>query len=455
MKVYPYYPIPAETKVSSFMTLFKKNRSWLDGLYARSYTMKMGHVKMLNSGLYIPNEPELIHRILVSDAKNFPKNRVLHEVLVPLLGDSIFTTNNNIWRKQRNLLTPSFEKKKVQSIFNMMQDAATDMMKRLEKFSDGKYHNIDNEMSFVTADTIFRTILSSTLSEKEGTAVVEAFVVFQEMSARIGMQRLFLIPKIFRLGSDKKYQESGAIIRGVLADIIRPRYEAVTQNKEDNHHDILASLLKGIDEDTGKPFPFKEILDQIAMLFLAGHETTASSMTWSLYLLALYPQHQEEAYQEVINECSSGLFTLENIQNLKFVSNVFKEALRLYPPVSSLARESAIDTKIRDKEVKKGSHIVVSPWLMHRNERYWEDPHMFNPSRFDNPKNITKNTYFPFGLGQRICIGSGFASQESILLLATILREYKVELQPNFTPDLVGRLTTRSVNGMYIKLIKR
>jgi cytochrome P450 len=110
---------------------------------------------------------------------------------------------------------------------------------------------------------------------------------------------------------------------------------------------------------------------------------------------------------------------------------------------------------MRDKKIKKGSAIVVSPWLMHRNERYWNDPHMFDPHRFDNPKDIVKNTYFPFGMGPRICIGSRFAMQEAPLLLATILREYSLELEPGFTPDIVGRLTTRSVNGMNIKLTKR
>ncbi len=110
---------------------------------------------------------------------------------------------------------------------------------------------------------------------------------------------------------------------------------------------------------------------------------------------------------------------------------------------------------MRDKTLKKGAIVVISPWLMHRNEIYWEDPHMFNPHRFDNPKKIVKNTYFPFGLGQRICIGSGFAIQESTLLLASILREYKLELEDGFVPDVVGRLTTRSLNGMNIKFIKR
>jgi cytochrome P450 len=219
--------------------------------------------------------------------------------------------------------------------------------------------------------------------------------------------------------------------------------------------DILSFLLNVLDDETKQSFSFTEILDQVAMLFLAGHETTASSMTWTLYLLALYENEQEEAYQEIIKHCDNNEFTVENIKKLKFLTNIYKESLRLYPPVNFLVRETAESIEMRGKRLKKGVIVMVSPWLMHRNSHYWEDPHMFNPHRFDNSKNIHKNTYFPFGLGQRICIGSGFAMQESVLLLASILRTYKLELKPNFKPDIVGRLTTRSLNGMPIKFIKR
>ncbi len=280
--------------------------------------------------------------------------------------------------------------------------------------------------------------------------------MYQEESAKLGMQKIFKVSKLLHFfKGDTKRKESGKIIRNALLEIIEPRYDAVINNKVGTEKDILSSLLKVINKETGELFSCKEILDQIAMLFLAGHETTASSMTWTLYLLALYPEYQEEAYEEVMRVCGNDELSIENTKQLTFVSNAFSEALRLYPPVSFFPRETSRDIVMRDKDIKKGSAIVVSPWLMHRNERYWKDPHMFDPHRFDNPKEIHKNTYFPFGMGQRICIGARFAMQEAPLLLATILREYKLELEEGFTPDIVGRLTTRSLNGMPLKLIKR
>ncbi len=456
MKIYPHYPKTSENKFSQLMIFFKRNSSWLDGLYERSYTMLMGEVKLPTLTIYLPNEPALIHRILVSEVKLFPKHPLQHEMLEPLLGNSIFTTNGRVWKKQRELLNPSFEMVRISHVFDLMNDAAKDMLARLETLDENRYHDMDEEMTFVTADIIFRTILSEKLTKVEATKIVEAFVEFQEKSIKYTLQKMFFMGNIFKfLGRDKSRIQTGKVIRNSLAKIIEPRYNGMINNEKNEHKDILSSLLDVTDEDTGKPFSFTEILDQVAMLFLAGHETTASSMTWALYLLALYPEEQEKAYQEVMHICGNDEFSAENTKKLHFVTNVFKETLRLYPPVSAFPRESKVDTTMRDKTLKKGATVIVLPWLMHRNERYWEDAHMFNPYRFDNPENITKNTYFPFGLGQRICIGAGFAMQESILLLASILRHYRLELKPDFVPDIAGRLTTRCLNGMPIKLIKR
>ena len=455
MRPYPHYPKPLKNKTSLITRYFENNRSWLDNLFERSYTMKMGHIRVPMVDIYIPNQPELIRRILVTEVKQFPKNPLLHDVLLPLLGSSIFTTNAKVWRKQRELLNPSFDITRIIKVFPLMHDAAKDMMFRLKKLDDGNYNNIDAEMSFVTADTIFRTILSSTLSQEEGKDIIEAFNTFQELSLKVAMKRIYKIPKIFYANVEKKRIKAGKHIRQSLSNIIKPRYEEYLLNNMGIHGDILSSLLAVKDKESGEPFSFEEILDQISMLFLAGHETTASSMTWSLYLLALYPDEQEEVYKEIGHHCGDDTFTAQNTKKLDFLTKVYKETLRLYPPVSSLIRTSAQNCVMRDKKIKKGSLLIVSPWLMQRNARYWEDPHMFNPHRFDDPSTIEKYTYFPFGLGQRICIGTGFAMQESILLLASILRKYRVELQPEFTPDIVSRLTTRTMNGMPIKLIKR
>ncbi|OEY19342.1 cytochrome P450 [Campylobacter jejuni] len=447
----PFFPKPYKNKASTLLTFLLKRRSWLDGLYERSYKMQTGYVKMPNFDLYVINDTKEVKRMMVDEVREFPKSAFLHELLSPLLGESIFTTNGEVWKKQRELLRPSFEMTRINKVFNLMSEAVADMMDRFSKYPNHAVIEVDEAMTFITADVIFRTIMSSKLDEEKGKKILNAFVTFQEQSVHTAMRRMFCFPKwlSYVLG-DRKRAKAGDVIRQVLSDIIKPRYD-MADNAE--FEDILGSLLLVVDADTNKRFSFEEILDQVAMLFLAGHETTASSLTWTLYLLSLYPEEQEKAYEEITQVLQGGAIEISHLRQFKYLTNIFKESLRLYPPVGFFAREAKKDTQVRDKLIKKGSGVVIAPWLIHRHEEFWTNPHGFNPSRFEGE--YKKDAYLPFGVGERICIGQGFAMQEAILILANILKTYKLELEEGFVPDVVGRLTVRSANGMRIKFSKR
>ncbi|EAI3319523.1 cytochrome P450 [Campylobacter jejuni] len=447
----PFFPKPYKNKASTLLTFLLKRRSWLDGLYERSYKMQTGYVKMPNFDLYVINDTKEVKRMMVDKVREFPKSAFLHELLSPLLGESIFTTNGEVWKKQRELLRPSFEMTRINKVFNLMSEAVADMMDRFGKYPNHAVIEVDEAMTFITADVIFRTIMSSKLDEGKGKKILNAFVTFQEQSVHTAMRRMFRFPKwlSYVLG-DRKRAKAGDVIRQVLSDIIKPRYD-MADNAE--FEDILGSLLLVVDADTNKRFSFEEILDQVAMLFLAGHETTASSLTWTLYLLSLYPKEQEKAYEEITQVLQGGVIEISHLRQFKYLTNIFKESLRLYPPVGFFAREAKKDTQVRDKLIKKGSGVVIAPWLIHRHEEFWTNPHGFNPSRFEGE--YKKDAYLPFGVGERICIGQGFAMQEAILILANILKTYKLELEEGFVPDVVGRLTVRSANGMRIKFSKR
>lgn len=450
----PFFPKPYKNKASTLLTFLLKRRSWLDGLYERSYKMQTGYVKMPNFDLYVINDTKEVKRMMVDEVREFPKSEFLHELLSPLLGQSIFTTNGEIWKKQRELLRPSFEMTRISKVFGLMSEAVADMMKRFEKYPDKAIIEVDEAMTFVTADVIFRTIMSSKLDEEKGKKILDAFVTFQEQSVHTAMRRMFFFPKwLSYILGDRKRAKAGNTIRNVLKGIIKPRYDAVSNGNLKDCEDILASLLLVIDAQTNERFSFEEILDQVAMLFLAGHETTASSLTWTLYLLSLYPDEQERAYEELSQILQGKNIEIVHLRQFKHLTNIFKESLRLYPPVGFFAREAKQDTKVRDKLIKKGSGVVIAPWLIHRHEEFWSNPHGFNPNRFENE--YKKDAYLPFGVGERICIGQGFAMQEAILILANILRTYKLELEEGFVPDVVGRLTIRSANGMRIKFSKR
>lgn len=451
MGVCPFHPKPHNSKAGLITTFLLKRRSWLDGLYAKSYKMRAGRVKMPGFDLFVVNDPKEVRKIMVDNVKEFPKSDMLHELLKPLLGVSIFTTNGEVWKKQRELLRPSFEMTRISKVFDLMSNAAADMMEKFRKYPNGSIVEVDEHMTFVTADVIFRTIMSSKLDEIKGKEILHAFVTFQEETARTAIRKFFCLPDwLSNILGENKRMKAGAVIRKSLSDIIRPRYESY---QSDNYSDILASLLHTVDASSGERFSFEEILDQVSMLFLAGHETTASSLTWTLYCLSLDQQAQQKAYEEIISINKDGKFSISDIKEMKYLTNVFKEALRLYPPVGFFARQSKGEAKIRDKVLQKGAGVVVAPWLIHRHDDFWEAPHEFRPDRHN--ESIPKEKYMPFGLGERVCIGQGFAMQEAIIILSNILREFKLELKDGFVPDVVGRLTVRSANGMMIKMSKR
>ena len=239
---------------------------------------------------------------------------------------------------------------------------------------------------------------------------------------------------------------------------MRERYERFERGQPLQEEDILSYLVKGVDPKTGYRFSVEELIDQTAFLFLAGHETSASALSWSLYLLAMCPDVQERVMAEAREVVGDRAPEFSDIRHLKFTRNVFREALRLYPPVGFLPREATRNEEIRDKHLEPRDVLLISPWLIHRHRSVWEKPDVFDPDRFEteNCKHAVKNhAYFPFSMGPRICTGAGFATQEAVLLLAALIKTFRFDPVPGHVPQPVGRLTIRSENGIRLRLTRR
>ena len=453
----PVRPEPLKNKASLFFTFFVKRNSWLSGLFERSYVMKTGRVKLPGIEIVIASELPLVKKIMINEVDKYPKNHLLHTLLEPLLGESIFTSNGCQWRKQRDLMNPAFARVRVGEVFDLMQQASDDMLLRFSSIKEGNnIRDMDAEMTFVTADIIFRTIMTTKLEKDAAEKITAAFTRFQHQSLRITMLRLFNIPLALFGFKERQRREAAKEIRNTLERLIRPRYDAISNGDKTQWTDILSTLLTTIDPETNERFSFKEIVDQVAMLFLAGHETSASALSWTFYLLAEYPEIQQQAYQEIQNVIGKRKIKKEDIKKLTFITAIFRESLRLYPPVGFMAREANEQVTLRDKIVTKGKTVIVSPWLIHRNKDNWNKPHEFDPQRFlEQHETPIKSKYLPFGMGQRVCVGASFAMQEAILIIASFLQQYQVNAVPGFTPKPVGRLTIRSENGINVSITKR
>jgi cytochrome P450 len=193
------------------------------------------------------------------------------------------------------------------------------------------------------------------------------------------------------------------------------------------------------------------------MLFLAGHETSASALTWATHLLAQAPDVQARVHAEVTAQLGDRAPALGDMKALTLTRNVFRETLRLFPPVGFMARQTAGSCPMRKKQVPAGATVVVAPWLIHRHRDLWPEPDAFNPDRYDGDasREALKQAYLPFGMGPRVCMGAAFALQEATLILAQLVRHHRLDAVAGHVPQPVGRLTIRSANGVRLRLFRR
>jgi cytochrome P450 len=453
----PAYPKPHKLRAPILRMFFSARHSWLDALYERSYAMHLGEVHLPGLDMYMVNEPALVERVMTSEAAAFPKSALMGKALEPLLGESIFTTNGSQWRRQRQMMDPAFAQARLNVAFPVMREATHDMLGRLAALADGTEHDVEVEMTHVTADIIFRTIFSVPMEGPDAHRVFAAFARYQTLAPRLMLPSLFGVRWLVWPWDVWRSRRAAAEIRGLLEKLVRPRYEAYRDGAPHARTDILASFLDARDPKTGEPFGFDELVNQVAMLFLAGHETSASALTWACHLIANSPDIQERMYAEVVQQLGDRKPEYTDMKQLTLTWNVFREALRLFPPVGFIAREAAQPCEMRDKHVPAGATVVVAPWLIQRHRRWWPEPDAFNPDRYpdDASREALKNAYLPFGMGPRVCMGASFALQEAALILSSIVKHFRLEPVSGHVPMPVGRLTIRSANGVRLVLHKR
>lgn len=446
MSFVPPYPKPHTNKLGMAARFVTGWGSWIHTLFEKSYRMKMGEITLPGIDFFIPNEPGLVDTIM-QQPHRFPKHHLLHEVLEPLIGDSVFSINGKAWEQARAMVNPAFAHTHLKRAFATMDEATRAMIERIASRDLSKPLHIDPLMTHVTADIIFRTILSQSLTEEEALRIFASFERYQKYVQPCMILRSYGLPIGF---FKKRLLRAAQEIHDVFAPIVRARHEAFHAGKE-GPEDILKALLEARHPETGAPFTYRELVDQVAIIFLAGHETSASALTWALYLIASCPHVQDMLRAEA---AANWPLDSDTIRQLEKTRDTFRETLRLYPPVSFLMREVLEATEMRGKQVEPGALLVVSPWLIQRSENNFPCPHAFQPERFADPAQAEacKEAFLPFGKGPRICIGAGFAQQEAVLILAQMLQHFRLAVPPGMVPEPVSRLTLRPKDGVRLQL---
>ncbi|AGK57627.1 cytochrome P450 family protein [Hyphomicrobium denitrificans 1NES1] len=394
--------------------------------------------------LFLASDPDLIHQVLVTDAKCYIKHFGAR-TFKPVLGNGLVTSEGDFWLRQRRLLQPAFLKAQVQSYAPVMANLAEAM---LAKWHTGKSVNLEFEFSSLTSAIALKTLFG--LDDQGDRERIDESLrqVFDLLTARLDMpfQWPLWLPTPTNIRLNRALTDVRHVVDGfIAAGRARPRGS-----------DLLSTMIAA-QHDDGTGMSDQQLRDEAMTLYLAGHETTALTLTWSWYLLSQHPAIEKKLVEEWQRVLSGRAPTPSDLTALPYTAAVINEAMRLYPPVYVIGREATTDLELGGYRVKRGYTVLMSQWVNHRDPKYFAEPERFSPERWLNglAARLPKFVYYPFGGGQRICIGSHFALMEAAIILSTVGQKYKFTLSPDAVIDIKPQITLPPKYGMPATLERR
>jgi cytochrome P450 len=387
--------------------------------------------------------PDYIEQVL-KDRETFIKSRGFR-VLKTLLGEGLLTAEGESWFWQRRLAQPMFHQKRIDNYGSVMVEYTHRM---LQTWRDGETHDIHADMMRLTLQIVMKCIFNADVDTGEAKVIANALDVAMNWFESKRRQN-FLVWEWFPRPENIKYHQAIAQMDEAIYQLIGSRRQQTEQTE-----DLLSMLMEARDEETGRQMDDKLLRDEVATLMLAGHETTANALSWTLMLLAQHPEVRQKLEAELKQVLQGRLPTVEDIGKLHYTSQVVKESMRLYPPVAIFGREAARDCTIGDYDVPQGTVVTISQWVMHRHPRYFENPEVFQPERWTEAfeKELPRGVYIPFGDGPRVCIGKGFAQMEAVLLLAAIAQRFELNIEPDFAIVPQPSITLRPEHGIKVRI---
>lgn len=428
-------------------------RDLLSALPVRLYRAWMAEFRSPLLHSVVCNDPALVRLVLQSRPRDFPKSNRLREGLAPLLGQSVFVTNGALWEGQRRIIDPAFEGGRLGQALPAMWDASLTAARRMAACA-GTEIDVEPETSHAAADVIFRTLFSVPIEDETAAQVFAAFRAHQDAQPIVNLAALVPLPGWVPRWHGRRTRQTAATIRGLISRMVETRAARIAAGSAPD--DLATKIMTTPDPQTGKGFTPGEMVDQVAIFFLAGHETSASALAWALWLLAAAPEWQDRVAAEAREVLRGDSPDLSAVSRLKSARGVFREAMRLYPPVPMMVRETVQPECLRDRKLPRGTQVVLSPWHLHRHERLWDNPDGFDPGRWDteNGRACARAAYIPFSAGQRVCPGAGFAMIEGPLMLAAICRDLRLA-RGTVDPVPVARLTVRGRDGIRLRVERR
>jgi cytochrome P450 len=415
-----------------------------------AFSSLLMHRRLPGRDLWVLNNPRDIRQVLVNDAAQYTKGSETCRSLKPLIGNSLFISEGEEWRLRRRVIAPMLTgPERMRAYEATMIELVDEMLGRWERLGEGGELEMGWECIQLAAEVISRTLFSFPLGNHAYT-IFEAFSQYQDTLGRLDLLSLLGLPAwLPRLGEASARRAVG-MLEGVV--------EAIVAAARQRHcpHDDLPELLMGAHSPHREALGPTQLRDEFMLTLLAGHETTASALSWAYYLLSLDVRVRGELEAEVDRELAGSRPSTGDLERLTYTRALVSEVLRLYPPIYQFTRQARGEFRLGELKLAPGSLLVISPWLLHRHRRFWKNPDAFLPERFlGSGGRRQRQCYLPFGAGPRVCPGAGFAMNEMVYALAMSAQRFRLDLIPGTVLEPLGRLTLRPRHGLPMRLSHR
>ncbi|MCK1730361.1 cytochrome P450 [Bradyrhizobium sp. 142] len=449
----PPAPTPLEHRLGIPRLLLTLKRNPLECWSADFFREPISRVRLPFCQAFLVNDPSAIKRVLVDNAENYDKDSIQRRILSAGLADGLLGVEGNRWQAQRRTLASLFARKTIVSFTSPMLSAADSLTDRWKRIGRQGPIDISAEMTLLTLNVLALTIFSDGISGDLDEFRL-AMRSYFETIGRIGVFDLLGIsPKVPRPGRTQ-LKRTVIYFEDIVDEMIARRQQRLGA-RNDAPEDILTLLLRATDPSTGRPMSLREVKSNILTFLSAGHETTANTLSCSFFLLSQSPYWRKCVCEEADRELRGPHDGL--INRLIVTKAVVEEALRLYPPISALSRMASQADTLGSCAVPRGSLVVVAPYVLHRQQRLWDRPFAFDPTRFleKSREKIGRFSYLPFGTGPRTCIGAAFALQEATLVLATLMHRFEMRLSSGAEVWPLQRVTLRPAKGLPMHVTPR
>ncbi|WP_158746660.1 cytochrome P450 [Acidisphaera sp. L21] len=448
-----------EGPVSQLRLLRTVLRNPLEAMPASVFSQPIARRRFMRRDLLYSCDPELIRQVLVEQEASFVKADAMRRALVPALGQGLLTAEGAHWRWQRRAAAPIFRHDRLLGFVPAMIQAAQATVQRWTA-PEARSTRVDmlHEMMQTTYNVIVETMLSGAPGLDQGR-IERGVAEYLEATPWAVMTSLFGIPGWVPHPKKRQGRAARDYVREALIGIVQRRRQTGSDTSANKavQGDLLALLLQAQDPETGQVMNDRELADNLLTFIVAGHETTALTLSWSFYLLARHPKIEALVLAEIAQVTGGDALRPDHVPELAYTRQVIQETMRLYPPAALVTRMAATDVQLGSLTVAAGTPTYVPVYAVHRHLSLWDNPDAFDPERFrpEAVKARHRYAYLPFGAGPRICIGASFAMLEAVAILTTVLRSVRPSLPPGFEPSPRLRITLRPHGGLPMQLTPR